>query len=385
MKKIILLFQCLVITIGLFSQSNPTQATIKKTGPWTVTIYAKPQSNVNSSDISLNFSISVLGTSGDGPIMGAPNTMSLIPGSSLQQFGTETIGSRRVYPFQIQFTPIPPATVNFTGGIDNPIAQVTFPPLPAGQKGSIQLNDYTGSGTSWCYWYISHSNGDQTPYASMFYGNMPVNVNGGDSRVNIDQPLPVKLLSFGAEKSGEKNAHLNWSSASEINSNYFAIERSFDKVKWSEIGKVNAAGNSQIVTNYQYMDVGVYNGVASQLNVHYRLRMVDIDGTFEYSPIETVNFGKSQSIVNSREFLVYPNPASEGVHIQWDANQVDQPTSLEFYDLSGKLVLVEPVPDQTNQQYVDFTKSTMGTGLYLLRIMNGDQPIEHKQIVVGQH
>ena len=385
MKKIILIIQCLVVSVGLFAQPNPTQATIKKTGSFTVTIYAKPLNNVASADISLLFSVSVLGTSGDGPVVG-PGTAALIPGAALQSFAVETFGNRRVYPFQIQYTPAPPAPVNLTGGIDNAIAQVTFPnTLPPGQKGSIQLNDYTGSGANWCYWYISHSGADQTPAANMFYGNMAVNIPFGDSKVNIDQPLPVKLLSFGAEKSGDKNAQLTWSTSSEINSNYFTVERSFDKVKWSDIGKVNAAGNSQIVTNYQYMDVGVYNGVASKLTSYYRLKMVDIDGSFEYSPIESVTFDKTHSILNSREFLVFPNPASEGVNIQWDANQVDQPTSLEFYDLSGKLVLVEPVADQTNHQYVDFTKSTMGTGLYLLRIMNGNEAIEHKQIVVGQH
>jgi hypothetical protein len=240
------------------------------------------------------------------------------------------------------------------------------------------------SGLDYFYLEINSVTRSATEFDA-FYGGIENVYGTGEQYVESLSPLPVKLLTFDAEKSGEKSAHLTWSTASEANSNYFQVERSFDKAKWSDIGKVQAAGNSQIVQNYQYMDVAVYNGTASNLTVYYRLKMVDIDGSFEYSPIESVNFGKPSLVNNTREFLVYPNPASEGIHVEWDANQVDQPTSLEFYDLSGKLILVERVPDQTNQQYVDFTKANMGTGLFLMRIMNGDQPIEYKQIVIGQH
>jgi len=199
-------------------------------------------------------------------------------------------------------------------------------------------------------------------------------------------PLPVKLLTFSAEKSGEKSAMLNWSTASESNSSYFAIERSKDQVNWTTLGQVQAAGNSQIIKNYQYLDNNVYNGVSSKLTVYYRIKMVDLDGSYEYSPIESVKFGNSSRDVvdNTADFFVYPNPASEGIHVEWDADQVKQPTSLEFYDLSGKLVYTEKVEDQTDQHYVDFTKTNIQSGLVLMRVMSGDESINYKQIVVGK-
>lgn len=201
--------------------------------------------------------------------------------------------------------------------------------------------------------------------------------------------LPVRLMSFTAEKSGDKDSQLNWVTATESNSSYFGIERSFDKINWQPVGKVNAAGNSQLILNYQFTDKNVTNGITSgNVTAYYRLKMVDLDGSFKYSPIQSVNFGKlgDESIVaNEGEFIVYPNPASEGVHVEWDANQVDQPTLLEFYDVSGKLIFSEKVEDQTSQLYVDFTKTNIEAGLCLMRVMSGDKPIQFKQIVVGKN
>ena len=114
--------------------------------------------------------------------------------------------------------------------------------------------------------------------------------------------------------------------------------------------------------------------------------MVDLDGKFSYSPVESVIFGNNTRGVvdNSADFFVYPNPASEGIHVEWDADQLKQPTSLEFYDLDGKLVYTEKIEEQTSQKYVDFTKTNIQSGLFLMQVMSGDESINYKQIVVGK-
>ncbi len=381
MKRILLILPVVAFTIGLFAQPNPTQATIKKTGPWTVTIYAKPTTTTTTNDINCSFAVSVLHTSGPGP---CTNCAQSLIGGTINTFTPEVKNGRRVYPFQL----IVQSAVTLIGGQDNAIATVTFDPLPLGEK-KIQMNDYTGTGSDWAYWYISHSGNDNTNYAAMYYGTgASNNWNGGtgDSKVDINSPLPINLLSFNAKKSSDnKSAELVWSTASEANSSYFGIERSTDKINWKTIGNVNAAGNSQIVLNYQYLDKNVNLGSQANAIIYYRLKMVDLDGTFEYSPIESVNFENGRDVVaEDNTFLVYPNPATEGIHVEWSSSLVDQPTQLEFYDISGKLVHVEKVGDQTNEQYVDFTKANIQSGLCLMRVMSGDKPIQYKQIVVGQ-
>lgn len=192
--------------------------------------------------------------------------------------------------------------------------------------------------------------------------------------------LPLDLVSFEANKMNEKSSHLVWTTVNEVNTSTFAVQRSFDKKNWVTIGNVKAAGNSVSIQNYSFVDENVYNGRDAVLNTYYRLHMIDLDGYNKVSPVRSVVFG---SIVNTgREFAVYPNPASDGLQVAWDANALDQPTSLEFYDIEGRLVFTRKVSDNTNQEYIDLGLTNLQAGLYLLRIMNGTEPLEHRQIVV---
>ncbi len=209
--------------------------------------------------------------------------------------------------------------------------------------------------------------------------------NGSNSEVYEalpnNGPLPLNLISFEAEKFETQDAKLTWTTANEENTSNFEIQRSFDKKTWTNVGNVGAAGYSIDIRNYSFMDYRVYNGRDSRLPVYYRLNMVDLDGRQRYSPIESVIFGNTT--VASNSFYVYPNPATDGVQVEWDADNIDQPTSLEFYDVTGKLIFVKKVSTNAVREYVDFSQTAIHSGVYLLRIMNGSEPIEHKQIVVG--
>ncbi|MBK9983549.1 MAG: T9SS type A sorting domain-containing protein [Saprospiraceae bacterium] len=198
----------------------------------------------------------------------------------------------------------------------------------------------------------------------------------------INIALPLNLISFRTEKSGTKDALISWVTTNEENTSHFIVERSFDKKSWTKVGSVTAAGYSLGIQQYSYTDIGVYNGRDNKLTAFYRLQMVDLDSKFKTSPIESVIFGNSGT--TGREFVVYPNPSSDGIQIEWDANLIDQPTSLEFFDVEGKLVYSQKVSENTNQEYIDFGHTNIMPGLYLLRILNGQEPLDFKQIVVGQ-
>ncbi len=195
--------------------------------------------------------------------------------------------------------------------------------------------------------------------------------------------LPLNLISFKAEQSGPKDALISWATTNEENTSHFVVERSYDKLVWSTIGSVAAAGYSIGVEQYSFTDVNVYNGRDSRMTVYYRLQMVDLDGRNKTSPIGSVVFGTGAA--KGQEFVAYPNPTTDGLQVEWDANNVDQPTMLEFYDLQGKLVYSQKVSDNTNQEYIDLTKTNMQPGLFMLRILNGTEQLDYKQIVVSQH
>ncbi|MEP6645778.1 MAG: T9SS type A sorting domain-containing protein [Saprospiraceae bacterium] len=194
--------------------------------------------------------------------------------------------------------------------------------------------------------------------------------------------LPLNLLSFKAEKSGTKDALISWVTTNEENTSHFVVERSFDKKIWTGVGSVAAAGYSLGVEQYNFNDVGVYNGRDSHMTAYYRLQMVDQDAATKTSPIESVVFGTGAT--KGSEFLVYPNPSKDGIQVEWDANQINQPTALEFFNIEGKLVYSQKVSDNTDQEYIDFGHTNVIPGLYMLRIVNGLEPLDFKQIVVGQ-
>ena len=223
--------------------------------------------------------------------------------------------------------------------------------------------------------------GDTDPaivYFDNFFGGYNVAITGMREAL-----LPINLVSFTAQKYNERSSLIEWSTSSEINSSHFNVMRSLDNKTWTIIGEVEAQGNSQIIQNYEFIDQNVYNGVDSRLTAYYRLQAVDTDNRTKLTSIKTVVFtGTGTS--TGRDIVVYPNPSSEGLQVEWDGSHSDQPTQLEFFDTHGKLVYSTDVDENASQQYIDFDDTTIIPGLYILRIMSGDQPIDFKQIVVDQ-
>ena len=93
---------------------------------------------------------------------------------------------------------------------------------------------------------------------------------------NCDIPLPIELLSFTPQIKPDR-IDLLWTTGSEINNDYFTIERSLDLYGWDILGFVQGAGNSSVPLNYIFSDMQPLDGLA-----YYRLKQTDFDGKFEY-------------------------------------------------------------------------------------------------------
>lgn len=120
-------------------------------------------------------------------------------------------------------------------------------------------------------------------------------------------PIPVTFLYFNAHKQGEIASVLNWKTSQEINSAYFDVERSSDAVNFIAIGRVNAAGNSQVPVAYFFTD----NSPLTGFN-YYRLKQVDIDGHFILTPARVVRFDN----IGSGAVKYYPNPTNGLLNIE---------------------------------------------------------------------
>jgi surface protein len=116
--------------------------------------------------------------------------------------------------------------------------------------------------------------------------------------------LPVVWLRFIGEQTPGR-VRLNWSTASEQNSSHFEIERSANGIEFTQIGHVTAAGNSQSVSNYEYVDAQPLNGVS-----YYRLRQVDQNGVYSFSRVLQLKY---QTTTAAR---IVPNPTDGPINLQ---------------------------------------------------------------------
>lgn len=101
-------------------------------------------------------------------------------------------------------------------------------------------------------------------------------------KISFGGVLPIELISFTGEPYGDFNL-LKWVTATEINNDFFFIERSIDGMFFEEVGFINGSGNSMSLKNYNLLDKEPYNGVS-----YYRLTQVDFDGNYTVSNIISV-------------------------------------------------------------------------------------------------
>jgi uncharacterized repeat protein (TIGR01451 family) len=193
--------------------------------------------------------------------------------------------------------------------------------------------------------------------------------NGGTSTVPVTfslgaTPLPVVLVEFTAQAVANRDALLNWRTASEKNSAYFEVERSFDGTSFGAIGRLAAHGTTAAASSYTLTDAGV----AAQASgpVYYRLRQVDLDGTATYSPQRTVSFAKVAAV----SLGLYPNPVASTTTL--DLRQLPATASYQgvLLDATGRQVRSWTLPGG-QAQLLDLTN--LASGSYLL-LVSGTQP-----------
>jgi hypothetical protein len=134
---------------------------------------------------------------------------------------------------------------------------------------------------------------------------------------------PVILLNFDASTSSGSSVLLTWTTSQEINSKVFEVEKSDDGKNFTSIGEVNAAGNSSVAHSYSLVDKQPLTG-----ENYYRLKTINIDGTFSYSSIESIDYA-------TKGISVYPNPAHDQIIIEHLAGNH---ASILITDLLGRII-----------------------------------------------
>jgi Secretion system C-terminal sorting domain len=181
--------------------------------------------------------------------------------------------------------------------------------------------------------------------------------------VNTSSPLPITLISFTASV---KNSEviLNWSTAQEINNDYFTIQRSKDINGWESIEKVSGSGTSSHINYYTGYDRVPCAGIS-----YYRLMQTDLDGKQTYSFIRSVNLGIQTGI------SVYPNPASHFITINFYQTDTYQ---VSLFNNSGQMMMA---PVFVNGNKTSISVLNYPDGIYFIRVSHGSDSETIKEAI----
>lgn len=192
-------------------------------------------------------------------------------------------------------------------------------------------------------------------------GNGGTSGNGGAGRVSISvfalNPLPIDLVAFSGKNVGNA-VELVWSTASERNNEKFQIERSAEGKEFIEIGNVLGSGTTTETNHYKFIDSKPSLGTN-----YYRLKQIDFDGKYEYSPIVSVLFQKEGTI------SIYPTLVQSEfmVALPRDAAEL---TTVKIYSLQGNLV--HSVREE-GTNLLKIAMHTLTAGQYVVEVSNGNQ------------
>ncbi|MCH7769634.1 MAG: T9SS type A sorting domain-containing protein [Bacteroidetes bacterium] len=185
--------------------------------------------------------------------------------------------------------------------------------------------------------------------------------------------VPVDLISFTAKVSN-KNVILSWITATETNNYGFEIERKQSIIDWTKIGFIQGNGTTIKGNIYNYADENIETG-----EYYYRLKQIDYDGSFEYSPEVQI---KIEVIYDFNLEQNYPNPFNPTTTIEYSIPEASF-VELKIYDiLGGEVASLVKENKPSGKHSVKFNASNLPSGIYFYRIVSGNFTATKKLILL---
>lgn len=192
------------------------------------------------------------------------------------------------------------------------------------------------------------------------------------------QVVPVELTSFTGAFVGS-DVQLKWTTATELNNRGFEIQKSVNGSTFATIAFVEGFGTTTETKQYTFTD----RNVAARVNVAYRLKQIDFNGTYDYSKV--VNLGYTLPL----EFTLeqnYPNPFNPTTNIVYSV-PVKSNVSLDVYNLIGqKVVTLFDGEVEAGKHTAQLDASAMASGMYFFKLTavgeNGTQFTSSKKMTL---
>ncbi len=232
--------------------------------------------------------------------------------------------------------------------------------------GCINALQYLGSATvAGNAWSVAVS----LSASDVVIANVHSSVNNNTSEFTTCTVLPIELISFTGKNQGATNL-LEWTTASEINNDYFIIERSADGMSFEKIGTVTGAGNSTVDVNYNFIDLTPFSSPKERGVKYYRLRQTDFNGDYTYSDI--IYLANTElSTLNFELSTLYPNPATDDLNYSINSLE-DMEITLLVVDVLGRVVIEKSstLVKGANNSKINVTEIASGT--YVLQVITAN-------------
>ncbi|MCV9386409.1 T9SS type A sorting domain-containing protein [Reichenbachiella ulvae] len=186
--------------------------------------------------------------------------------------------------------------------------------------------------------------------------------------------LPVELISFTANLL-EDAVEIKWSTASEIDNDYFVIERSTDGKIYEALGEVTGFGTTNERQDYSFIDDRPYFGIS-----YYRLVQYDFDGTESiFGPLSINNDQFKEGI----DLNLYPNPSTSGeFNLKINSGDENSLIQLVIYDMSGQMIYSNQYSAQLGTQIIPINiNNQSGPGIYHVKVSQGYNQVIQKLVI----
>jgi hypothetical protein len=186
----------------------------------------------------------------------------------------------------------------------------------------------------------------------------------------------MTLIRFTAKLNSSKQVDINWTTASEVNNDYFSVQRSSNGFDFETISKTEGAGNSTTMLHYYSVDKKPLHGIS-----YYRLMQTDFDGTNTFSQIVPVNNSSSYN----EDVIIYPNPVTEYALIALNSTVANASTiSFELFDMLGKKIIGSKLSELTSisDNVFRLDRNNLAQGTYFYRLTSDNDRMWEGKLIV---
>lgn len=238
--------------------------------------------------------------------------------------------------------------------------------VPGSGQNAIEIAQITGS-------TLTYTDLNLPTFGKGYY-YADIKMTGNGARIitapiwytKTDNVSPLTLLSFLATGQSNRTTKLTWKTTAEVNVKSFGIERSFDGKTYQLLAEVNSSGQQEGV--YSFTDVNPTEGTN-----YYRLKIIDLDGTFRYSQVVSVNFNN----ILSNSCKIIENPLNTNLKLNIFAKE-NQMVNLFISDASGRILSINKTSLCKGNQIVSLKRVQLNAGTYFITIAFKGETITNK-------